>query len=39
MSRPPQTWKHAERAIARLLGGWRCHFEGKGVDVGRWCDD
>ena len=36
MSRPPQTWKHAERAIARLLGGCRCHFEGKGVDAGRW---
>ncbi len=36
MSRPPQTWKHAERAIARLLGGCRCHFEGKDVDAGRW---
>jgi hypothetical protein len=36
MSRPPQTWKHAERAIARLLGGWRCHFEGKDVDAGEW---
>ncbi len=36
MSRPPQTWKHAERAIARLLDGCRCHFEGKDVDAGRW---
>ncbi len=36
MSRPPQTCKAVERAIARLLGGCRCHFEGKGVDAGRW---
>ncbi len=36
MSRPPQTWKAVERAVARLLGGCRCHFEGKDVDAGRW---
>ena len=36
MSRPPQTWKHAERAVARLLGGRRCHFERQDVDVGEW---
>jgi hypothetical protein len=39
MSRPPRTWKAVERAVARLLGGRRCHFEGKDVDAGRWCDD
>ena len=36
MSRPPQTWKAVERAIARLLDGCRYHFEGKDVDAGRW---
>ena len=36
MPRPPQTWKAVERAVARLLGGRRCHFEGEDVDAGRW---
>ncbi len=36
MPRPTKTWKHAERAVARLLGGRRCHFEGEDVDAGEW---
>jgi len=32
MPRPPQTWKVAERALARLLNGRRCHFEGQDVE-------
>ena len=36
MPRPPRTWKAVERAVARLLGGRRCHFEGEDVDAGRW---
>ena len=36
MPRPPRTWKAVERAVARLLGGRGCHFEGKDVDAGRW---
>ena len=34
MPRPPKAWKAAERAVARLLGGRRCHFEGQDVDAG-----
>ncbi len=33
MPRPPRTWKAAERAVARLLNGRRCHFEGQDVDA------
>ncbi len=36
MSRPPQMWKAVERAVARLLGGRRCHFERQDVDAGWW---
>ena len=36
MPRPTKTWRAVERAIARLLGGRRCHFEGKDVDAGEW---
>ena len=36
MSRPPRTWKAVERAVARLLGGCRCHFEGSDVGEGGW---
>lgn len=36
MPRPTKTWKHVERAVARLLGVRRCHFEGEDVDAGRW---
>jgi hypothetical protein len=34
--RPPQTWKAVERAVARLLGGRRCHFEGQDVECERF---
>lgn len=33
MARPPRTWKAVERAVARLLGGRRCHFEQADVDA------
>ncbi len=36
MPRPPKTWKAAERAVARLLGGRRCRFEAQDVDAGPW---
>ena len=36
MPRPPKTWKAVELAIARLLGGRRCHFEGQDVQAGDW---
>jgi hypothetical protein len=36
MPRPPKTWKAAELAIARLLKGRRCHFEGRDVDAKVW---
>jgi hypothetical protein len=36
MPRPPRTWKATELAIARLLKGRRCHFEGQDVDAGTW---
>ncbi|KKM97045.1 hypothetical protein LCGC14_1171960 [marine sediment metagenome] len=36
MPRPPKTWKAAERAVARLLGGRRCHFEGRDVETEDW---
>lgn len=36
MPRPPKTWKAVERAVARLLGGRRCHFEGQDVETGDW---
>lgn len=34
MPRPPKTWKKAELAVAGLLGGRRCHFEGSDVGSG-----
>jgi hypothetical protein len=33
---PPKTWKKAELAVARLLGGRRCHFEVSDVEAGGW---
>ena len=36
MAQPPKTWKAAERAVARLLNGRRCHFERQDVDAGPW---
>lgn len=36
MPRPPKTWKKAELAVARLLGGRRCHFEDSDVEAGGW---
>ncbi len=36
MPRPPKSWKKAELAVAGLLGGRRCHFEGSDVEAGGW---
>lgn len=36
MPKPPKTWKAVELAVARLLGGRRCHFEAADAQAGPW---